>query len=74
MNSHTRNIHIRSIRKMVLFPAVLLLMLLLISLVPGAAHTAHAKVRLNKTSLDMVKGMTFQLKLKGTSANVKWKS
>ncbi len=47
--------------------------LLLPSLLPHA-HTAEAGVRLNKTSADMIPGYKVQLKVKGTSAAVTWRS
>ncbi|MBQ4176741.1 MAG: Ig-like domain-containing protein [Lachnospiraceae bacterium] len=48
--------------------------LLFLPEVSRESHAAHAKVRLNKDSADMVPGYTLKLKVKGTRKPVTWRS
>ena len=63
----------KSVKKTVLFLLAAALLLLFPTLLPKT-HAAQAKVRLNKESADLVPGYTLQLKVKGTSQPVTWKS
>ncbi len=69
--SHT--MHMKTLRKILLAALIAAILLLLPFLLPSA-HAAQAKPRLNKTSADMVPGYQVQLKLKGASGPVVWKS
>ena len=63
----------RIVKAFMLFMFLTIVIMLLPTLLPST-HAAQAKIRLNKTSIDMVPGYTLKLKVKGTTAPVTWKS
>ncbi len=48
--------------------------IMMLPVVFRSAHAAQAKVKLNKTSLELLAGSSEQLKISGTSKTVTWKS
>ncbi len=55
--------------------AIILMSICISFLLPAGGRNVYAaSVKLNKTTVNLSKGQTFKLKVKGTTAKVKWKS